>query len=98
MKPTNQHELVIHTLWEFTYLPLAFSELTQAYWATTYKSLKFNTRLGEVERELNRTLVRREWRQFTNRFGHVSQYRVYVPVLSTSEYEAIFKEMQSKNN
>lgn len=92
MKPQNQKELVLHTLGEFTSFPKKYTNLTQGYWMKEYKTSKFNTRLGEVERILNIKLVNREWKPFTNRFGHHSKYRVYKPIWSKSDY-IIFMEL-----
>ena len=81
--PKNQHELVIHTLIEFRRSQF---ELSQLYWMEVYKTSKFNTRLGEVERMCNKKLVDRKLKPFVNRFGHDSKYMVYIPILNESEY------------
>ncbi len=89
MTPRNQHELVLHTL---IYPP---QELTIGYWMNVYKSHKWSSRLGEVEKMLNITLVERESKTFVNRFGHTSTYTVYKPVLDKKEYIELFKKIQN---
>lgn len=89
--PTNQHELVLYTL---IFPP---KELSMGYWMNHYKSHKFSTRLGEVEKELGISLVERKQTQFTNRFGHNSHYVVYVPVLKQSEYVELYKKIIAKS-
>lgn len=44
---------------------------------------------------LNITLVGRESKTFTNRFGHTSTYTVYKPILSQKEYINIFNTLQN---
>lgn len=78
--PVNQKALVLHTL----IFPPA--EISIGYWMIMYKTHKFSTRLGELERMLGVALVNREWRDFINRFDHKSEYRVYIPVLDREKY------------
>ncbi len=88
--PSNQHELVLHTL---IFPP---KELTINYWGLVYKTNKFSSRLGEVEKKLNIVLVKREFKKFVNRFGHESEYRVYTPIHDQNVYIQIYNEMKSK--
>lgn len=90
MIPTNQHELVLHTL---IYPP---QELTIGYWMQEYKTHKWSSRLGDVERLLNTTLVERQNKKFVNRFGHTSTYKVYIPIHSKDTYIAFFNKLHSK--
>jgi|LakMenEpi03Aug12_release.lakeMendotaPanAssembly.Ray.scaffolds.fasta_scaffold00239_106 hypothetical protein len=83
--PKHQYGLVLHTL---IFPPV---ELSIGYWMMQYKTHKFSTRLGELEKKLNKTLVTREWVKFTNRFGHSSEYRIYIPALEKSEYIELYK-------
>jgi len=92
MIPRNQHELVLHTL---IYPP---QELTIGYWMNIYKSHKWSSRLGDVERLLNTTLVERQNKKFVNRFGHTSTYKVYVPIHSKDTYIAFFNKLHNEAN
>ena len=92
--PENQHELVLHTLCEF----IGTSTLSQGYWMQYYKSAKFSTRLHELQRILNKTLVQKESKPFTNRFGHKSQYTVYIPILTQKEYVECLETLKEKSN
>jgi hypothetical protein len=94
--PNNQYELLLHTLIEFT-SNLKGKELSMSYWMQHYRSHKFSTRLGDVENDLNIKLVKREFKKFTNRFGHHSKYRVYIPILEHSEYVRIYLEYKESN-
>ena len=82
--PKNQYALVLHTLMENP------KGVTQLDWANQYKILKFATRLGELENKLAKILVKKEPQDFTNRFGHKSQYVLYTPILTTQEYLEIY--------
>ena len=85
--PKNQYALVIHTLMETP------RGITQLYWANHYNILKFATRLGELENKLAMILVKKEPQDFTNRFGHKSQYVLYTPILTTQEYLEIYNQV-----
>jgi hypothetical protein len=89
--PNNQHELVLYTL---IYPP---KELSMAYWMNAYKSHKFSSRLGELEKKLSTTLVERKQKSFTNRFGHDSSYTVYIPILSKAEYVDLYMKLKNNN-
>jgi len=97
MTINNQHELVIHTLWghstENTKEAITFSA---EYWMVNYKSSKFSTRLGEVERKLCIRLCDRKLVDFTNRFGHKSQYTTYRPIYTKLMYERYLEKLRSK--
>lgn len=92
--PENQHELVIHTLCEF----IGTEILSNSYWSEHYKTLKFSTRLGEVERMLNLKLAERKLKPFTNRFGHKSQYMTYIPILTREKYVECLEMLREKSN
>ena len=81
--PQNQHELVIYTCIEHRRSGFELSLLT---WMEEYKTAKLSTRLGEVEKITGRKLVERKDKDFVNRFGHKSQYTIYVPILEEKEY------------
>ena len=85
--PKNQYALVLHTLMENP------KGITQLYWANHYNILKFATRLGELENKLAKILVKKEPQDFTNRFGHKSQYVLYTPILSIKEYLEIYESI-----
>lgn len=85
--PKNQYALVLHTLMENP------KGITQLYWANHYNILKFATRLGELENKLAKILVKKEPQDFTNRFGHKSQYVLYTPILTTQEYLEIYESI-----
>lgn len=87
LNPKNQYALVIHTLMENP------KGVTQLDWANQYKILKFATRLGELENKLAKILVKKEPQDFTNRFGHKSQYVLYTPILTTQEYLEIYNQV-----
>ena len=87
-KPENQHELVLYTL---IYPP---KEISIGYWMEVYKTHKWSTRLGDVERILNMTLVDRKNVEFVNRFNHKSSYTVYTPKLTKQEYVELYKRMK----
>lgn len=88
--PCNQHELVLHTL---IFPP---KELSGNYWSQIYKTMKWSTRLGEVENRLNLILVKREFKEFINRFGHKSSYVVYTPILDKNEYIKLYNELKKQ--
>lgn len=93
-KPNNQHELVLHTL---IYPP---KEISIGYWMEVYRTHKLSTRLGDVERMLNITLVDRKRVDFVNRFTHKSDYMTYIPILTKEEYVELYnkiKSIKSKN-
>ena len=85
--PKNQYALVIHTLMENP------KGITQLYWANHYNILKFSTRLGDLENKLARIIVKKEQQDFTNRFGHKSQYVLYTPILTIQEYLEIYNQV-----
>ena len=94
-KPSNQHELVIYTL---IFPP---KEISIGYWMEVYKTHKWSTRLGDVERMLGISLVDREMVDFVNRFNHSSRYMVYIPILTKNEYVELYnrmKKIKSKKN
>lgn len=86
--PRNQHELVLHTL---IFPP---EEISIGYWMDVYKTHKWSTRLGDVERLLNIVLVDRKLKDFTNRFGHSSQFMVYTPILTKVEYSELYLKLR----
>ena len=88
-KPNNQHELVLHTL---IYPP---KEISIGYWMEVYRTHKWSTRLGDVERILNITLVDRKRVDFVNRFTHKSDYMTYIPILTKEEYVELYNKMKS---
>jgi hypothetical protein len=88
-KPNNQHELVLHTL---IYPP---KEISIGYWMEVYRTHKWSTRLGDVERMLNITLVDRKRVDFVNRFTHKSDYMTYIPILTKEEYVELYNKMKS---
>lgn len=88
-KPNNQHELVLHTL---IYPP---KEISIGYWMEVYRTHKWSTRLGDVERMLNITLVDRKRVDFVNRFTHKSDYMTYIPILTKEEYVELYNKIKS---
>lgn len=88
-KPNNQHELVLHTL---IYPP---KEISIGYWMEVYRTHKWSTRLGDVERILNITLVDRKRVDFVNRFTHKSDYMTYIPILTKEEYVELYNKIKS---
>ena len=88
LPPRNQYELVLHTL---IFPP---EEISIGYWMEVYKTHKWSTRLGDVERLLGVVLVDRKWKDFTNRFGHGSQFTVYTPILTKSEYSELYLKLR----
>ena len=78
--PKNQYALVLHTLMNPP------KELSMGYWMEEYKSHKFSSRLGELEKKLGYPLAFRKPKDFVNRFGHKSQYMVYTPLASMAQY------------
>lgn len=88
--PKNQWEMILHTL---IFPP---KELSMAYWMNVYKSHKFSSRLGELEKDLNIMLVERKQKKFTNRFGHKSSYTVYIPILENKQYVELYFKLQNK--
>ena len=86
-KPKNQHALVLHTL---IHPP---RELSLSHWMNLYKSAKFSTRLGELERKLNVKLVERLNKPFVCRFGTTHYYTVYKPILSKNEYIELYNKV-----
>jgi hypothetical protein len=96
MTPENQNELVIHTLWEHSYSLTKGEPFSAEYWMKNYKSYKFSTRLGETERKLGIKLCDRKLADFTNRFGHKSQYMTYRPIYSPDYYLKLLEKLRSK--
>lgn len=96
MTPNNQHELVLHTLWEHAFFLTKGDSFSAEYWMKNYKSSKFSTRLGEVERKLGIRLCDRKLVDFTNRFGHKSQYTTYRPIYTKLMYEKYLEKLRSK--
>lgn len=88
--PKNQYALVLHTLMNPP------RELSLSHWMNLYKSAKFSTRLGELEKELNTTLVLRTPTPFVNRFGHKGYYIIYTPILTKKEYQEFYNLINSK--
>ncbi len=86
--PRNQHEMVIHTL---IFPP---DEISIGYWMEVYKTHKWSTRLGDVERILGMVLVDRKWKDFENRFGHSSQFKVYTPILTKNDYVELYAKLR----
>ena len=86
-KPKNQHALVLHTL---IHPP---RELSLSHWMNQYKSAKFSTRLGELERKLNIKLVDRIIKPFVCRFGTKHYYTVYKPILSKEQYLEFYNQV-----
>jgi len=85
--PKNQHALVLHTL---IHPP---RELSLSHWMNQYKSAKFSTRLGELERKLNVKLVERLNKPFVCRFGTTHYYTVYKPILSKQQYVEYYNQV-----
>ena len=69
--PKNQYALVLHTLMKPP------TEISMGYWMQVYKTHKFSTRLGELEKKL----------------GHKSQYTVYTPILSNEQYLEFYNKV-----
>lgn len=87
--PRNQHEMVLHTL---IFPP---DEISIGYWMEVYKTHKWSTRLGDVERILNIVLVDRKWKDFNNRFGHSSKFKVYIPILEKNDYVELYDKLRA---
>lgn len=78
--PKNQHQLVLWCLYYNT-KPISLLDVIKEF-----MFFKFQTRLSEIERE-HGTLVLRQRKGFTNRFGVKSSY---------TTYKAISKELLKK--
>lgn len=73
--PKNQYGLVLFTL---IFPP---KELSMGWFMKHCSTHKLSTRIGEMEREHNVTLVSRSLKKYTNKFGHCSDYTVYKRVI-----------------
>lgn len=94
MTPKNQNELVLHTLWEHAASSIKGLTFSAKYWMVNYNTLKWSTRLGEVERKLGIRLCDRKLVDFTNRFGHKSQYMTYRPIYSPDYYVQLLEKLR----
>ena len=94
--PNNQHEFVLHTLWAHANKNTKGMSFSAEYWMVEYRSSKWSTRLGEVERKLCIRLCDRKMVDFTNRFGHKSQYMKYRPIYTPDYYVQLLQKLRSK--
>lgn len=71
--PRNEYALVLFTL---ITKDVDF-ELTNKHWINKYDSTKWSSRLSELEKKLQVTLVKRTWKTKVNYFGRTKGYKVY---------------------
>lgn len=67
-------------------------ELNNLEWIVKYRVYKFNTRLGELEKDYDTTLVKRISREFISMFGVISYYTEYKPCVSQKVLLGIYKQ------
>ncbi len=85
--PTNQFALVIFTLLQPP------PELSMGWFMANYKTHKLSTRISDIEKRYNKSIVSKSRKTFTNRFGHESSYVVYTPCLTTEQYLEMYEEL-----
>lgn len=82
-KPNNQHQQV---LW-YLYFWDSFS-LKDVINDSMF--FKFQTRLSDIENDLNSLIATRERKEFTNRFGRKSTYNIY-KAIDKNKIKELFK-------
>lgn len=87
--PFNQRTKCLLTLMEHRRNKI---ELNNLEWIVKYRVYKFNTRLGELEKDYDTTLVKRISREFISMFGVISYYTVYKPCVSQKVLLGIYKQ------